>query len=494
MELKIKWKRLDMKHKRTLKLSVLLIMVTSLIPCFPLFAVEPIVNVKTETVEKRDLIKYSDFTGFLEPVNKTTVSAEVSGIIELVRVKLGDSVKKGDILVRISTKDLEIDKEKAESNFALKKMLYEQEKEIFETRINDVKLTKKEKDRFPENLITQNALLTKRQAQSAYKLALNNYNREKSLSKKGFSNASRLETVENQMLSTKFQFQLADIAYERVLRQANVSVQTAKNNMDSALATLRSINRSIEKSIIKASYDGIIGDIPVHEGELINKSAKILDLVDTSLLKAVIFIGENNIRKVSVGQIVDIYFDSIAGEVFKGTIRAIGLVANTASRSFPVEIEIDNADGKLLPGALGRIKILTTSVENQILVPKYSILERGKGKIVFLIKDGKAVETLVQNGLEYGEYVQVIGGLNEGDQLVVSGQYQLENQIRVNTAKEERVKTKGAVTTASVPIIVSKPVEKKKTSPVKTILYITILISSLVFLRLYQKRRQKAKK
>lgn len=460
-----------------------------------LYAVDPIVNVKTETVEKKSLVKYSDFTGFLEPVNKTTVSAEVSGIIDIVNVKLGDQVQKGDILVQISLKDLLIDKRKAESDLSLKKMLYQQEKEIYETRIEGVNLSKSDKKRFPENLITQNALLTKLQAKSAYTLALNNYNREISLSKKGFSNKSRLEELENQKLSAQYQSQLADITYEKMLRQANVSLQTAKNNMDAASAVLKSINRDIEKSIIKAGYDGIIGEIPVYQGELISNGAKILNIVDTSVLKAVIFIGENNIRKVSAGQMVDIHFDSIPGETFQGKIRAIGLVANTASRSFPVEVEIDNKNGKLLPGALGRIKILTTSVENQILIPKYSILERGEQKIVFLIKDGKAVETPVKHGLEYEQYVQILDGLNEGDQVVISGQYQLENRIKVNMAQKQTKKksVSGSTSTPPVPIIVSKPAETKKSSSFKTIMYMVILISSLVGLRIYQKRRQRIK-
>lgn len=482
-----------MTQQKLMKYLWLLITASCLTLPTSLWAADPIVNVKTELVERKSLVKYSDFTGFLEPLHKTTVSAEVSGIIESVKIKLGDRVKKGEILVRISTEDLEIEKAKAVSDLSLKQMLYDQEKEIFETRINDVRLSKKEKNRFPENLITQNALLKKLQAQSAYKLALNTYKREKALSKKGFSNASRIETVENQMLSTRFQFQLADIAYERALRQANVSLQTAKNNLDSAIATLKKIDRRIEKSIIKAGYNGVIGEIPVHTGELINPSAKVLEIVDTSVLKAMIYIGENNIRKISMGQMVDIHFDSLPGELFKGTIRAVGLVANTASRSFPVEVEIDNAAGKLLPGVLGRIKILTTSVENQILVPKFSILERDDRKVVFLIENGKAVEKVIQQGEEYEHFVQVVGGLQVGDQLVVSGQYQLENQIKVNTSSEKVIKKDAPKSIENVPIVVLKPTEAKKTNPLKTILYVTLLTSFLVFLRLYQKKRQHAK-
>ena len=267
------------------------------------------VNVETQKIVPQNLIKYSNFTGFLEPIHQTQISAEVNGIVASVHVKVGEFVKKGQTLVTISTEDLQIEKDQAQSDYSLMKMIYEKEKELFNTRVKGVSLTGTDKQHFPENLMTQNALLNKHQAQSRYQLSLNKFKREQTLFKKGFSNESKLEEMENRMLTDKFKLQLSNIAYEKTLRESNIALQSAKNKLDAALSRIKKIQRRIDKSIIKASYSAIIGQNPIHQGELISIGTKILTIVDTSLLKALIHIGENNIRKIHKGQIVEIQFE-----------------------------------------------------------------------------------------------------------------------------------------------------------------------------------------
>ncbi|MDP6730150.1 MAG: efflux RND transporter periplasmic adaptor subunit, partial [SAR324 cluster bacterium] len=110
---------------------------------------------------------------------------------------------------------------------------------------------------------------------------------------------------------------------------------------------------------------------------------------------------------------------------FLGTVKTIGLEADSRSRTFPVEIMVDNQKRELRPGMLARVTFSKKISDEQIVVPRHTILERDNGRVVFLVDQDKAVKRMISTGQSLQDRVQVMEGLNVGDLLVVEGHTKL---------------------------------------------------------------------
>jgi membrane fusion protein (multidrug efflux system) len=194
-----------------------------------------------------------------------------------------------------------------------------------------------------------------------------------------------------------------------------------RNRRESAFHAWESAKIELDKSIVKAPISGVVKTKSVSAGEYLAKGQSIAEILAVERLRARISVPEGELRYLEKGKRVKVDLDALPGERFEGAVRSLGIEADPGSRSFPVEVELDNRAGRMRPGMLARVEVRLSSLERQVLIPRYAVVERESGRFVYVERDGRAEQRRVQLGAGAGELVQVTGGLSEGERVVVTG-------------------------------------------------------------------------
>ena len=153
-------------------------------------------------------------------------------------------------------------------------------------------------------------------------------------------------------------------------------------------------------------------------------------------VKLLINVSESLFTKVKKGKDVDIRLDVYGDEVFKGKVSLVYPTIDPNTRTFPVEIKIDNNDERVRPGMFARVTI-GFGTQNHVVAPDLAIVKQsGAGdRYIYVYKDGKVYYEKVELGRRMGNKYEVISGVNSGDQVVISGQSRLNNGMEVEIEK-----------------------------------------------------------
>lgn len=199
----------------------------------------------------------------------------------------------------------------------------------------------------------------------------------------------------------------------------------AKYNYENARTQAAQIRQQIEDGNLVAPISGVITKKNVEEGEFVNLGAVIGTVVDISRLKANVMVGEKDIYRLKVGMPVSVSCEIYPGRQFGGTIRYISPKGDE-SHNYQVEVTVENSSkAPLKAGTFVRVKFDTKSNDKVLQVPKKALVEGLKNPYVYVAKGNRAESRRLSLGRELGEYVEVVSGLKEGEQVIVSGQINL---------------------------------------------------------------------
>jgi RND family efflux transporter MFP subunit len=209
-----------------------------------------------------------------------------------------------------------------------------------------------------------------------------------------------------------------------------VDFGNAKYNYENANAKVAQIKQQLADANITAPLTGVITKKEVEVGEYIGTGATIAKVVDISKLKATVQVSERDIYKLTDDIPVTITTDVLPGKQFKGSVTFVS-PAGDDSHNYDVEIAFDN-DSRipLKAGTFIVVKFDIKSAANVSQIPKNALVEGTKNPFVYVVKANKAVMKKITIGRELGENIEVISGLDSGDQVITSGQINLtENGI-----------------------------------------------------------------
>jgi RND family efflux transporter MFP subunit len=219
---------------------------------------------------------------------------------------------------------------------------------------------------------------------------------------------------------------VSDQQYEQV----RLARDAARAQMEQAQAAVNMAGHTLNVSIMRAPFVGIIASKNAEVGDVINPmmggfstASGVLTLVDFSRVKVRVDLSGNDIRLVRKGQTAIVKTPSIPGREFSGTIQVVNLAADPQTKKFGVEVSVDNPDLALRPGTFGEITLEVETHENALVVPQKAILEN---KYVFIAQDGKAIKKEVTLGLQNTTLVEITGGLAEGALVIAEGNFGLE--------------------------------------------------------------------
>ena len=213
------------------------------------------------------------------------------------------------------------------------------------------------------------------------------------------------------------------------VKDAEINYINAKNTLDDALIKL-------DKMTIEAPFSGTIVELPYHtKGTQIETGQDVMKIMDYSQMYMEISLAAKNFKQIKKGQEVRIMNYTLPDDTLKGVISNISPAIDPATLSFKALLDINNKELKLQPGMFAKSEIVISVAENTIVIPKKIILTKQAGNTVFIVSKGLASEKVITFGIENPDEVQIIGGLNENDRLVVKGFETLSDRSKVKIVK-----------------------------------------------------------
>jgi len=245
----------------------------------------------------------------------------------------------------------------------------------------------------------------------------------------GLAEAAEREAVRSQELRDKgfISVQMLDKSMsEAAARKA--SCNSAKGDIDQSKSRITMAQATLQRMMLRAPFDGVVADISGELGEYATPSPPgiltipAIDLIDDSCLYVSAPIDEVDAAKLKIGQRSRITLDAIKGRSFSGKVRRIApyvLDLEKQARTVEVEVEFDKLaqDENLLVGYSADVEIVYDARPQVLRVPTQTLLE---GNRVLFNKDGVLEERKLTTGLSNWEFAEVLSGLSEGDQVVSS--------------------------------------------------------------------------
>ncbi len=250
---------------------------------------------------------------------------------------------------------------------------------------------------------------------------------------------TRIQSNHDQAVARKA---LAEQELERIrdLRESGISspqqFDRAQTDYQVALADLQATRIMLEKSVVHTPIAGVADAVFAEQGEFVDVGRNLARIVQVDRVKAVVGVPERDIAHFEAGDPVSIEFDAFPNAARTGEIYRIATTAHPASRTFRVEVVLENSDGKLKPGMTLRARLVRDIVGDAIVVPVFAVLSVENQKFVAVEEDGVAHLRPVQTGILRGDKVQLTGGLAPGEKLIVVGQRELREGERVKVTAE----------------------------------------------------------
>jgi HlyD family secretion protein len=311
--------------------------------------------------------------GTVEACQRTKLSTIAGGRIEVLAVKEGDKVKKGQLLMRLWNDD-----QQAEQAFAR------------------------------AQLDTSRKRVT--EACTLADLAQREFKRQEQLLQQGFISEGGLDNLRAQ-------------ADARVAACA-----TAKSDVAQAQARINVVGTASQRTVLVAPFDGTVAKIVGEVGEYSTPSPPgiamppAIDLIDETCLYVAAPMDEVDAPKIAVGQPVRITLDALPGRAFAGKVRRVApyvTAVEKQARTVEVEVNFDDpkAAGRLLVGYSADVEVILDVRQDVLRVPSSALLQGGR---VLLLQGGKLVEQPVTTGLANWEHTEVTQGLQGGERIVTS--------------------------------------------------------------------------
>ena len=250
--------------------------------------------------------------------------------------------------------------------------------------------------------------------------------------------------LEQQLATAKQQLAFAKNLYDRRKNLwaqqigSEVELVTAKNQVDQAQMQIDLIDRQIELTRVYADISGVADVVNIRLGELFTGNNQI-QIVNTTDLKAVAQVPERYLGQVKVGSNVKVVIPELNNKTIDTRISVTGKTIDPSTRSFYVETKLPY-DKQFYPNQVALIKIQDYTTPNALTIPANSLQNDDKGKYVMVaVQNGNrliAKKKSIQVGMIYGDRVEVLSGIQAGDQIITDGYQGLYDEQPITTSAQ----------------------------------------------------------
>lgn len=236
-----------------------------------------------------------------------------------------------------------------------------------------------------------------------------------------------------EVADTAARLELAKANFERaetLQKSRNIAERTydeARANFETARAARELAQVRLSKHTIRAPFSGIVGIRSLSTGAFVSTGATLVNLEKIDFLKLDFKVPEIYLSDVRVGQTVDVTVDALPNRTFQADIYAIDPLVDVNGRALQIRARLKNPELVLRPGLFARISIRGRTEREVVVVPESAVVPRAGEFLIFLVEDGKAVESKVTLGNRRAGMVEVTSGLLGGTTVVTAGHQRLKN-------------------------------------------------------------------
>lgn len=213
---------------------------------------------------------------------------------------------------------------------------------------------------------------------------------------------------------------------QQQLEQVKLQLENAKNNLKSAQIAAGDVN-------VTASFSGLVNKRNIEPGSFVSPGIELFEIVNVSTLKLKVNVDEKNIGHIKLGQNVTVTSPVLADENFTAVVTFIAPKADE-SLNFPVELEVRNT-GNLKAGMYGTAQFGADQKTEALVVPRNAFVGSISSNQIFVVEGNKAVLKTVVSGRSFGDYIEVISGVEKGTTVITSGQINLLDGAQVEIIK-----------------------------------------------------------
>jgi HlyD family secretion protein len=428
------------------------------------------VTVQTATVVKGDLTSIVTASGEVKPKTYTNLGANAQGRVMELMVKEGDHVRHGQVVARIESIQATADVEQQRATIASAES---------DSTASEAGLKVQD-----DTIKTQRATIDRTKAD--LELARINNDRYEQLFKAGVVAKADLDQRKSTYESQQAGLREAELRLDQLISQRAQTVaqlQSTQRRVTQAQAGLTRLTDILEKHDVVTPLDGIVTTLPVQIGETVvpgiqnSAASSIMTVADMSIVTAEVHVDETDIVNLKIGQKADVTIDAIPNRTFAGHVTEIGneailrstgqvasssATSSTEAKDFKVVVQLDNPPEEVRPGLSCTAKIVTATRKDVLSIPIQALTVRTQGDLddaaaamnkkpkdngqapidvadqkrrreevtgVFVIANQKAEFRKVESGITGATDIEVLSGVQPGDQIVV-GSYQAIRTMR----------------------------------------------------------------
>jgi len=330
-------------------------------------------------------------TGYVVAQRKAAVASKATGRLVWLGVEEGSRVKKDEVIARLEDLDVRATQEQTAASVKVAKANLEQ------------------------------GMAELRDAEIAVK-------RSQDLLKQGFVSQSA-----------------NDIALSR-LDKAKASISSLEAAIAAAQAALRGANVAVDQTLIRAPFDGVvltksanIGDVITPFSSALDSKGAVVSIADMSTLEVEADVSESSFFKVTVGQPVEIQLDALPDQRFRGVVARTVPTVDRSKATVMTKIRFVEPDARVLPEMSAKVSFLSQEVAEADRKPRpavnpAAVVDRDGRSVMFVVRGGVVARTPVQTGARLGDLIEIQGGAQAGDKVVLRPPAKLKDGASVTAA------------------------------------------------------------
>ncbi|NWF57229.1 MAG: efflux RND transporter periplasmic adaptor subunit [Syntrophaceae bacterium] len=375
-------------------------------------------NVQVRTAEKKVLRPFVEAIGTLYPNDEVTVSTEVDGVLSNLKAEEGTRVSQGMLLAQIDDADYLLEVKRAEATVEAADSRFQQL--VTGARPQEVQLAKAEVDQTLADL-------EKRKADRE---------RAKKLYEGKYISAQEWDSARTAFEVAVATHQKAKENYALVTEgPRKEEIAAARAQLEQAQAALALARQKLGKTKVFSPLAGVVRVKRVSKGEFVKNGSPLFTIIQSDPLKLRFNLPEKEVGKVKPRQEVSLRVDAFPGREFKGIVSTIYPSLEEKTRTLMVEALVPNPDENLKAGLFAKVILYTGAAKETVVVPITALLYEEATIKVFVDEGGRAKERTVGVGGKYGEVMEITEGLAGGEKVVVAGQQNLSEGVKVHVAR-----------------------------------------------------------
>ena len=392
--------------------------------------------VEVEKTAKGDIQTVLDYSGTVMAYEMATVMGTMAGEVESVEFDVGDQVNAGDVLFRLDPSDVQSNVDVLEAQLEAVKAQVRSAQTAVEL-VNGASM----------QVQILNAESGLQQAKLAYENMQTSYSNSQKLYEAGVISKTDMDQAETGLENARIAYEQAQKSYdlmvnqmpEENLRQAQDALAAAQASQKATEAQLKTAKDALEDTAVTSPISGTVTLCGVSAGTLYSQSAGPAFIIsDMTEVLFTVNVSEQIINSIQPGQQVPVLVSSVSAEPLEGTVKTVNPSAGQTGM-YQIEIVLANSDGALKPGMFGKVSFVRERSEDTYVLPRSAVLSDGEEDYIFVEENGIARRVSIVTGIDNGESIEAVSGVEEGMNLIVTGQEFLEDgdAVTVTTPAEK---------------------------------------------------------